>query len=199
MVATEILNVYINFECDEETGNYYCRARLYTPDSGRFLSEEPTGIDGPNLYWYGINNPINFIDPTGLAVEYKNGVDPFALDIENTFLLYSIDKALNPERNDYVTAEILITVTETNRDPKRQQDYFNTGRSTAAGYIPYARIGYHVTGSAIDLRAGGVCEETLADAARRAGARTTIPYYSEGRGRIHASTRSRGAPYHPRR
>ena len=67
MVATEILNTYISFEYDEETGNYYCRARLYTPQTGRFLSEEPLGVDGPNLYWYVLNNPINFVDPTGEA------------------------------------------------------------------------------------------------------------------------------------
>ena len=65
MVATEILNAYIDFEYDEETGNYYCRTRLYTPETGRFLSEEPTGINGPNLYWYAQNNPINYIDPDG--------------------------------------------------------------------------------------------------------------------------------------
>ena len=40
----------------------------YNPETGRFLSEEPLGIDGPNLYWYGVNNPTNLIDPTGLAV-----------------------------------------------------------------------------------------------------------------------------------
>ena len=38
---------------------------LYSPTSGRFLSKEPTGIDGPNLYWYALNNPVNFVDPTG--------------------------------------------------------------------------------------------------------------------------------------
>ena len=53
-------------EYDEESGLYYFRARLYSPTSGRFLSEEPLGIDGPNLYWYALNNPMNFIDPTGL-------------------------------------------------------------------------------------------------------------------------------------
>ena len=70
MVATEILNVYINFEYNEETGNYYGRARLYTPASGRFLSEDPIGFAGldANLYRYVNNNPVNFVDPDGLIL-----------------------------------------------------------------------------------------------------------------------------------
>ena len=40
----------------------------YNPEIGRFLSEEPTGIDGPNLYWYTKNNPVNYVDPNGLWV-----------------------------------------------------------------------------------------------------------------------------------
>ena len=39
--------------------------RYYNPEIGRFISEEPLGIDGPNLYWYALNNPINFVDPDG--------------------------------------------------------------------------------------------------------------------------------------
>ena len=66
MAATEILNVYINFEYDAESGLYHLRARPYNPETGRFLSAEPTGIDGPNLYWYARNNPVNNIDPNGL-------------------------------------------------------------------------------------------------------------------------------------
>ena len=66
VVATEILNTYISFEYDGETGNYYCRARPYNPETGTFISEEPLGIDGPNLYWYALNNPSNIVDPTGL-------------------------------------------------------------------------------------------------------------------------------------
>ena len=66
VVATEILNVYINFEYDVESGLYHLRARHYSPETGTFISSEPTGIDGPNLYWYARNNPVNNIDPNGL-------------------------------------------------------------------------------------------------------------------------------------
>ena len=44
---------------------FFCY-RHYSPETGTFISPEPTGIDGPNLYWYTQNNPMNYIDPTGL-------------------------------------------------------------------------------------------------------------------------------------
>ena len=71
VVATEILNVYINFEYDVESGLYYFRARYYSPFTGTFISPDPIGFAGRdfNLYGYVRNNPINFIDSTGLVIE----------------------------------------------------------------------------------------------------------------------------------
>jgi RHS repeat-associated protein len=53
-------------EIDPISGLYYFGARWYDPQIGRWISREPTGIDGPNLYQYSFNNPINMVDPNGL-------------------------------------------------------------------------------------------------------------------------------------
>ncbi|RLC75218.1 MAG: hypothetical protein DRJ03_22660 [Chloroflexi bacterium] len=55
---------------DPESGNYYYRARIYSPRLGRFLSQDPLGFDAGdyNLYRYAFNNPTNLTDPTGKAV-----------------------------------------------------------------------------------------------------------------------------------
>ncbi len=55
-------------EKDESTQLMYYRARWHDPAQGRFISEDPAGLrDQINLYPYVENNPINLIDPSGLA------------------------------------------------------------------------------------------------------------------------------------
>ncbi|MFH1668294.1 MAG: RHS repeat-associated core domain-containing protein [Candidatus Woesearchaeota archaeon] len=47
---------------------YYYGARYYDADSGRFTQKDPV-IDGKNWYIYANNNPLKYIDPTGLNFE----------------------------------------------------------------------------------------------------------------------------------
>jgi RHS repeat-associated protein len=54
---------------DEETGLHYNHHRYYDPLIGRYLSPDPLGLlAGPNPYAYAGNDPMNFIDPTGLLL-----------------------------------------------------------------------------------------------------------------------------------
>jgi RHS repeat-associated protein len=54
-------------ERDPSTGLYYVRARWYDPDVGRFLSEDPLGLEGGvNPYAFAENDPVNLSDPSGL-------------------------------------------------------------------------------------------------------------------------------------
>ncbi|MBI4823337.1 MAG: RHS repeat-associated core domain-containing protein, partial [Nitrospirae bacterium] len=57
---------YTGRENDGE-GLYYYRARYYSPELQRFISEDPIGLlGGVNLYTYTGNSPVNWIDPLGL-------------------------------------------------------------------------------------------------------------------------------------
>ncbi len=59
---------------DEETGLFYSRHRHYDPDTARFLTQDPIGLNGgDNLYQYA-PNPLTWVDPLGLAK--KNNCDP---------------------------------------------------------------------------------------------------------------------------
>ena len=54
-------------ELDPDTDLIYYRARFYDPNAGRFISEDPIGLDGGiNLYAYVNNDPLNGADPLGL-------------------------------------------------------------------------------------------------------------------------------------
>ena len=56
-------------EYDAETALYSLRGRYYDPLIGRFISEDPSGLEGGvNLYSYAGNDPVNAADPTGLKL-----------------------------------------------------------------------------------------------------------------------------------
>ncbi len=57
--------LYTGQQCDQETGQYYLRARYYNPAAGRFLQEDTYRGDGLNLYAYCANNPVMYYDPSG--------------------------------------------------------------------------------------------------------------------------------------
>lgn len=58
---------------NDGTGLYYYRARYYSPERQRFLSEDPLEFEGGdiNLYAYVANSPTNFTDSFGLSAVTK--------------------------------------------------------------------------------------------------------------------------------
>ena len=61
--------LYTGMYLDQETGLFYDRARYYSSTLGRFAQTDPVGYkDDLNLYTYVGNDPLDGIDPLGLAV-----------------------------------------------------------------------------------------------------------------------------------
>ena len=58
-------------EYDSETGLFYFRARYYSPDLGRFISEDPIGFDScdDNIYRFTENSPTGYTDPSGTTLK----------------------------------------------------------------------------------------------------------------------------------
>ncbi len=61
-------------ERDQESGNDHFDARYYASSMGRFLSPDPGlwPIDDPqsfNMYAYGLNNPLRYVDEEGEAAK----------------------------------------------------------------------------------------------------------------------------------
>ena len=74
-IATKNPIRYRGYYYDEVSGLYYLNARYYSPEWCRFISPDATiyldfaTSNGPNLYLYCVNNPVNYFDPSGLALE----------------------------------------------------------------------------------------------------------------------------------
>jgi RHS repeat-associated protein len=52
---------------DAESGFVHNGFRDYDPPSGRFVQSDPSGFNGGiSLYVYGLNNPLMYVDPSGL-------------------------------------------------------------------------------------------------------------------------------------
>ena len=62
-------------EFDADSKLYYYGARYYDPYIGRFTQRDPIG-DGVNWYAYTYNNPLKYVDPTGLRglTDHERGV-----------------------------------------------------------------------------------------------------------------------------
>jgi len=144
-------------DSDTETGLYYYRARYYDPQTGRFLSEDPTEFDGGslNFYTYVGNRPTTFTDPSGLRV-------------------------LNP--NDYpVSGNVMGALQTFNKCIGCDKDVVITGGDRP----PSATIGAgsnstHVTHLAADIVVPGQLNILTANQAEQCGGFGGIGWYQEG-------------------
>ena len=80
--ADNVRQKFTKYERDGETGLDYAQARYYASAQGRFSSVDPLLTSGKaeqpqswNRYSYTINNPLKFVDPSGLIWGYYAGND----------------------------------------------------------------------------------------------------------------------------
>jgi RHS repeat-associated protein len=54
---------------EQDTGLYHLQYRFYSPGLARFISQDPLGVSGSgvNLFAYANDDPVNQVDPLGLA------------------------------------------------------------------------------------------------------------------------------------
>ena len=118
---------YTGKERDEENGLYYHGARYYASWLNRWISCDPAGlIDGPNLYQYGLQNPIIFLDPNGSAAGLAPGLGSDYYEAEqqqrDQAMLAAQEAAAKADWADYRRSLILAGKYEVNvaDDPELQ-------------------------------------------------------------------------------
>ncbi|MBE7052211.1 MAG: RHS repeat-associated core domain-containing protein [Ruminococcaceae bacterium] len=78
---------------DDETGLIYLRARYYDPSTRRFIQEDPAR-DELNWYVYANNNPIKYVDPSGLRS--KEAADKIIKDNASYIISAAQNFGVNP-------------------------------------------------------------------------------------------------------
>ena len=68
---------YRGYYYDTETGFYYLQSRYYDPVVSRFINADKyastgDGLVGYNMFAYCSNNPVNYSDPSGEAVNSRS-------------------------------------------------------------------------------------------------------------------------------
>ena len=105
------------------TGEYYLRARSYSPRVGRFTQPDPHWNPGnmqsspnaihqaANLYAFGINNPVKWIDPSGRIIELPRNYE------ERNTIMYHLRQltrdTLSYERHESASGWISYTLAHT--------------------------------------------------------------------------------------
>jgi RHS repeat-associated protein len=113
---------YTARESDTETGLYYYRARYYDSGIGRFLSEDPIAFKGGmNFFSYGKNNPVNYVDPSGLLSVCCRQVKSTAFILCHCFLVLNDNKTTMGGYKDGLTLHPEQDWPDDNPAPKRSQ------------------------------------------------------------------------------
>jgi len=131
-VAPGTEQFFTGYERDPESGNDFAQARHYASGVGRFLSPDPSGLayadpanpQSFNLYSYVGNNPLKFVDPTGLHFECTTTTIEYT-DINGTQQLSSIQNC------SWVDDGI---------DPREYQTTFGTSLAPAQDITGMSRV-----------------------------------------------------------
>ena len=94
---------------DLESGLYYNDHRYYDPKTGRYLTPDPLGLRGGiNSYAYVANNPLKYVDPSGLVLfafdGTGNAATPAASDtISNVRKFFEAYNGIEGKSRFYIT------------------------------------------------------------------------------------------------
>ncbi|MCP4485971.1 MAG: RHS repeat-associated core domain-containing protein [Gammaproteobacteria bacterium] len=144
---------------DVETGLYYNYFRYYDPETGRYVTSDPIGLyGGLNTFVYVGNDPINWIDPYGLDVNYNGFV------VNNPKVrqaLNNMDKNLPGKNIDVTGGDRYIDSDGNVRSSTTGEIVPNSGQKSPHAQENGAR--------GVDVKVPGATNEEIKDAANKSG------------------------------
>ncbi|MFC2143605.1 RHS repeat-associated core domain-containing protein, partial [Candidatus Aenigmatarchaeota archaeon] len=105
---------------EQDASLYYYGARYYDPNTVRFISVDPIADASVSPYAYAANNPLRYIDPTGMAVEDNLNLEFSSVVVDDTYV-----------NTDIETEEIDFLYITSRDHLQEQQDYFKNTDMTA--------------------------------------------------------------------
>jgi RHS repeat-associated protein len=105
--GASIIDMFTGHVWDEIAHLYYAPFRYYCPNLARWLSRDPLGmVDGPNVFAYVQDSPVNRVDPHGTFIYIIIGGIIVAVIIGG--IIYWFRKKPPPSQADMISAAIEI-------------------------------------------------------------------------------------------
>lgn len=149
---------YRGYMYDNESGFYYLRTRYYDPVVARFLNADGlvstgTGLGGYNMFAYCNGNPVMFVDPYGMAVEFFEFYEQEILnDILNNGGTYNARDLHNLKKSAAYGDPIDITKLLNKEMRANRSDFIEERRSKDYSEILKMFLDYSKTGGKWDLK-----------------------------------------------
>jgi len=197
--ATDLRQQFTSKERDNETGLDYFGARYFSGPQARFMSpdqplndQDPSDPQSWNLYMYGRNNPLRFVDPTGEFVassgEGQNSppAGPLQLFIDLSFTGADAARTFlgrnTLQAATYVTHAVSAAINDFRQNPNCTQTLVAGGQTIGAAWLGAysAQVGAEVGGLAGAPSGPGALVTAGAGAAAFGSAGSTIGYYAGG-------------------
>ncbi len=129
----------------DESGNYYNRARMYSPGTGRFLSQDPIGFgDGDNNYYrYVKGNPLGATDPSGTDPVFGTicfALLPYLQDTGGSLTVFTIQEHITTIENRLAVVDHDCGLTGEQKKQEKDQLQIQLNRWNAAKTILPALI-----------------------------------------------------------
>jgi len=118
---------------DAETGLHYNWHRYYDPQTGRYITSDPIGLNaGINTYAYVGGNPVNWVDPNGLLIM------ALRIELSNSFMVFHIpdDTGFSCSRSDSYDGYQFLGIYKIFNPPCTFFCYFRDNDWNPIGYNP---------------------------------------------------------------